>query len=97
MSTEQIFDIIKNSITELNEELEYESLNNITNETQVFGGDDGIDSLSLVRLIVLIERDVKKVFDKNVELSDARAMSRRNSPYRSVESLVEFVGEKLGG
>lgn len=93
---EKIIEIISEAILELNEELEYEELENVTPETAIFGGDSGIDSLSLVSLVVEVEGQVNDEFDANVTLADEKAMSSRNSPYRNVTAFAEFIITKLG-
>ena len=93
---EKIFEIISAAIGELNEELEYEELENVTAETAIFGGESGIDSLSLVSLVVEVEGQVNDEFDANVTLADEKAMSSRNSPYRNVAAFTEFIVVKLG-
>ena len=93
---ENIFEIISEAITELNEELEYEELENVTADTAIFGGESGIDSLSLVSLVVEVEGQVNDEFDANVTLADEKAMSSRNSPYRNVSAFTDFIIEKLG-
>jgi acyl carrier protein len=93
-----VFDIVRDAVGELNGELGYASLEVVTDETGLFGGDDGIDSLSLVSLIVDIEGRVGEAFGRAVVLADEKAMSARNSPYRSVGALVDFiVGRVQGG
>lgn len=89
------FELVRLAIHELNAELEYESLNDVQEDTPVFGGDDGIDSLSLVALVVNLEREVEGRFGKRVVLTDEKAMSMRNSPYRSAGSLADLIAEKL--
>ena len=89
------FEIVRQAIDELNEELEYESLRDVNDETPVFGGDDGIDSLSLVSLVVDLEREVEAQFGKRVVLTDEKAMSMRNSPYRSAGTLADLIAAKV--
>ncbi|MFK7803676.1 MAG: hypothetical protein AB8G95_18730 [Anaerolineae bacterium] len=93
---EKVFEIISAAIEELNEELEYEELENVTADTPIFGGESGIDSLSLVSLVVEVEASVNEAFDANVTLADEKAMSSRNSPYRNVASFTDFVLTRLG-
>ena len=93
---ERVFEIISAAIEELNEELEYEELENVTADTPIFGGESGIDSLSLVSLVVEVEANVNEAFDANVTLADEKAMSSRNSPYRNVASFTDFVIARLG-
>lgn len=93
---DQIITLVVDAVTDLNEELQYETLNNPTDETILFGGDDGIDSLSLVRLVVDIEQRIQEETGKKVSLTDERAMSAKRSPYRSVGALTDFIIEGLG-
>jgi acyl carrier protein len=94
---EKIIKIISDALTEINEELDYDSLNNISESTEIFGGDEGLDSLSLVRLVTEVEMNVNDEFDSSVLLASEKAMSMRNSPYRNVASLTEFVMGELEG
>ncbi len=94
---EEIVQIICESLSELNEELEYDSLRNINEETVIYGGDEGIDSLSLVRLVTDVEMQINDKYDASVVLASEKAMSMRNSPYRTVASLAEFADSELKG
>jgi len=87
--------IIKEAIEELNEELDYDTLKNVSEETTLFGGDDGIDSLSLVLLVTSIESAIFDDLDVTISLADEKAMSMRNSPYRNVGSLLEFAVQRM--
>jgi acyl carrier protein len=92
---ERVLDIVKAAVCDLNEELGYEELRQVSEETGLHGNNAGLDSLSLVSLIVDIESQVGSEFGKSVVLADEKAMSQRNSPYRSVKSLVDFIVERL--
>jgi len=94
-SYNQVMAIISDAITDLNEELDYDHLRTIDGETAIFDGDDSLDSLSLVSLIVDIEARVEDSFATEVVLASEKAMSMKNSPYRSVASLTDFVLEEL--
>jgi acyl carrier protein len=78
------------------DEIGYETLRSVTADTELFGGPDGIDSLSLVRLVAEIEREAERELNKRILLADERAMSRRSSPFRTVGTLSEFLEERLG-
>ena len=61
----------------------------------LFGGDGPLDSLGLVSLLMDIEEALAdRGFD--VTLSDARAMSQTQSPFRSVPALVAYIHDSLG-
>lgn len=89
--------IIKDAILELNEELDYDHLRAPSDTTVLFEGDDSLDSLSLVSLIVDIEARVGDNFEVEVVLASEKAMSMQNSPYRNVGSLTQFVLDELTG
>lgn len=94
---DEIVAIISEALNEINEELDYDSLRNPTVDTEIFGGDEGVDSLSLVRIVTAVEMEVNDRFDANVLLASEKAMSMRNSPYRSVGSLADFAVTELQG
>jgi len=59
-------------------------------EVPLFGPGSPLDSLGLVGLII----DIEEAFADagvTVALSDDRAMSQRNSPFRTVASLVDYI------
>jgi acyl carrier protein len=92
---ERVLQIVKSAVGDLNEELGYDEFENVSEETGLQGGEPGLDSLSLVSLIVDIESQVGLEFGKEVVLADEKAMSQRNSPYRNVGALIDFIMEKL--
>lgn len=94
---EEIVQIICEALADINEELDYDSLKNATESTEIYGGDEGIDSLSLVRLVTDVEMKVNEKFNSNVLLASEKAMSMRNSPYRSVSNLADFAVSELKG
>ena len=94
--SDSTFQVVKSAIEELADELGYDNLRKVTPETPLFGGDQGIDSLTLVRLVADIERQAEEKFGKRVVLANELAMSRRNSPFRTIGTLSEFLQEQLG-
>lgn len=93
--TETVRKLVELVIEGVSEELGYRRLHQVTTEMNLFGGPDGIDSLSLVRIIVEIEREVEERLGKHIILADERSMSMRSSPFRTVGSLTELVKERL--
>lgn len=63
----------------------------INNSTQLFGANGLLDSIGLVALVIEIESQIAAKLDVAIVLADDRAMSQRNSPFRSVESLAAHV------
>lgn len=68
----------------------------VTAQTVVFGPSGRLDSLGLVRFVVLVEERLQERLGMAVTLVDERAMSQSRSPFRSVERLVEYISTILG-
>ncbi len=64
-------------------------------ETVIFGPGGKLDSLGLVQLIVAIEQELGESFDVDLTLADERALSEARSPFRTLGSLIEFVGRRM--
>ena len=91
----KIQNLIIECIKELNEELENDALRNPTRNTRLYGLNGVLDSLTLVTLITDLEEKIFDEFGKDVTLADEKAMSQRHSPFRSVESLTNYIVKLL--
>lgn len=67
----------------------------INDNFQLFGKDSIIDSMGLVNIIIDIESNF---LDKGYEISltSEKAMSQKNSPFRTIESLSEYIFNQRG-
>ena len=61
-------------------------------ETRLLGSESVLDSMHLVSLIIAIEREVEDTFGVALTLADERALSMKESPFRSIQSLAEYIG-----
>ena len=61
-------------------------------ETRLVGSESVLDSMHLVSLIVAIEREVEDGFGVALTLADERALSMSASPFRSIQSLTDYIG-----
>jgi acyl carrier protein len=61
-------------------------------ETRLLGSQSVLDSMRLVSLIVTIEREVEDTFGVALTLADERALSMKASPFRSIQSLADYIG-----
>jgi acyl carrier protein len=59
--------------------------------TVLLGEGGAVDSLGLVRLVMAVEQKLEDDFGRSVSLTDEKAMSQRNSPFRSVGALIEYA------
>jgi acyl carrier protein len=60
-------------------------------DTELFGADGLLDSVGLVALVVAVEERLADELDIDVSLADERALSQRQSPYRTVSSLAAYA------
>jgi hypothetical protein len=44
-----------------------------------------------VNLIVLVEEKTADTFGKSVTIADEKAMSQKNSPFRTVQNLADYL------
>jgi acyl carrier protein len=60
-------------------------------DTVLVGADPVLDSLGVVQLIVEVEQRVEQQHNISVTLANDKAMSARNSPFRTVGVLADHV------
>lgn len=67
----------------------------VTKDTPLFGGNSELDSIGLVNVIIDTE---SRFLDNDIEISltSESAMSRSKSPFRTIETLAEFIFEQVG-
>jgi D-alanine--poly(phosphoribitol) ligase subunit 2 len=64
-------------------------------DTQLYGDKSEIDSLSLVNVVVLTEQKIEDEFNITINLADEKAMSQKNSPFRTIETFVEYIEKSV--
>ena len=64
-------------------------------DSVLFGVGGTLDSVDFVSLVVDIEQMVEEKFGCIVGLADARAMSQKNSPFRTVGTLSKYIESRL--
>ena len=95
MTQEEVLQLVLATVSEEADDIGYEELRAPSADTPLYGGGTGVDSLSLVRIVAAVERAADVRFGKNVVLADERAMSMRNSPFRSVGALAGLLHDRL--
>ncbi len=58
---------------------------------RLIGTSSVFDSMELVQFIVEVENLLDEEFEIEIELTSEKAMSRRNSPFISINTLVEYI------
>ena len=71
------------------------SSNELSPETPIFGKESNFDSLGLVTFLVNLEQKIEDKLGINITIADEKAMSLKNSPFKTIETLTHFLNEKL--
>lgn len=58
-------------------------------------GEGGLDSMGLVQFIVLVEEQIEDKTGLELTLASDKAMSRKSSPFRTLQTLAEYIDECL--
>ena len=88
MSTQSL-DIIYAAIDVVNDMEEDDMPLEKSPETKLFGTDGGIDSLSLINLVVAAEKIIETETGKTIALVQEDIMSMENNPFATVASLAD--------
>ena len=79
------------AIDEVNEQLPEGQNLEKSLETVLLGSSGKLESINLVNLLVAIEENIEETFGIPISITDERAVSEKNSPFRTVETLCNFV------
>ena len=83
--------IIESAIDEVNEDCEDGNLIAKDSSTTLLGSESSVDSLSLVRLLVTIERLIEEQTGKNIVIVDESAFEAEQSPFANVGTLIRHI------
>ena len=81
--------LLKNFINENEIDLDKDIV--VDEKTRLIGTSSVFDSMELVQFIVDVESLLDDEFDIEIELASEKAMSRRNSPFISINTLTKFI------
>lgn len=95
MNLQTIRTLIIDSLKEYNQELQSKELQNPTIDTRLYGPSSALDSLGLVYIVSDLEDKIYQNFGKSIVLADERAMSQKTSPFRSVDTLANYIQNLL--
>lgn len=85
------YDIVVESLKEVFEQTGAAPPASITDDTVLVGNDAVIDSLGVVSLIVEVEQRLESGHGVSVTLANDKAMSAKNSPFRTVGVLADHA------
>lgn len=67
----------------------------VNRDTPMFGAGGSVDSMGIVMMVTDVEAAVQHASGKTISLADDRAMSQRNSPYRTIGALTDYIVMQL--
>lgn len=92
---EQIQHIVLEALGEINLQTPENKQFTPSEQTVLFGIGGALDSLGLVNLIVAVEQRVEDELGSTIVLADEKAMAQKNSPFRTVATLVDYIAQQL--
>lgn len=93
LEKDQAIQAIFNAIDELNPQLDEDKQLEKKADALIFGEGAPLDSLDLVNLVMAAEQHIMDLTGDEVVLASETAMSRKRSPYRSVDALAKYAVE----
>lgn len=91
---EQVLLIVYDTIDEFNRQFQKKQQLVKAEETGLYG-QGKLDSVEFVSFIVAVEEQIAEKLNLTITLADEKAMSMRNSPFRTVGTLVKYIQEIL--
>ena len=91
----EISKIVIDTIKDFNESLAEDDKISTNLEASLYGGDSNLDSLGLVSLIVGLEQNIEDELEKTISLADEKAMSQNSSPFKNINSLIDYINKNL--
>ena len=67
----------------------------IPDDFRLIGSKSALDSMAFVMVTAGIEQWLAERHDLSITIVSEKAMSMRNSPFRTVEALADYVGELI--
>ena len=93
--SDEMAELIIATAAEVADEHGIELEGELTRETRLFGRTSFLDSLALVALIVAVEQAIADRLDVAITLASEEALSRSQSPFRTIGSLADYATELL--
>jgi D-alanine--poly(phosphoribitol) ligase subunit 2 len=93
---QKVLDTIYRAVDDVNLQVDPNSRLDKSPQTILFGQSSKLDSFGLVSLIVAVEQGVQEDFGVAVAIADEKAFSQKNSPFRTIGSLAEYITTLLG-
>jgi acyl carrier protein len=94
MTIDELTQLIIATTRDLAAEQDLQLTEELTAQTRLFGENGLLDSLALVALVIAVEQAIEEKFGSAVELADDKALSQKNSPYRTIGALAAYAAQQ---
>ena len=95
VSRQDVVSLVLDCVKDLNRTRAPDKQVRLSEDTVLLGREGALESLALVSLIVDVEQRASDAFGKAVTLADERAMSLRQSPFRTIGSVCDYLLQRL--
>jgi hypothetical protein len=92
---EKILNCIYKAVDESNEQLPDDQQLEKTPETVLLGKSGKLESIELVNILVATEDYLEEEFSMPISITDEKAVSKKNSPFTTIETLSDFISDLL--
>jgi D-alanine--poly(phosphoribitol) ligase subunit 2 len=92
---EKILNCIYKAVDDSNEQLPDDQQLEKTPETVLLGKSGKLESIELVNILVATEDYLEEEFSMPISITDEKAVSEKNSPFTTIETLSGFISDLL--
>ena len=90
----QVVELIYAAIDELNAANDEKTVTK-AEDTALYGASSLLDSVDLVNLLLTLEEALEDEFDIAFVIANEKALSQKNSPFRTVATLANYITEDV--
>lgn len=91
---QQIVDLIYVAIDELNETSDNNPITKSAT-TALYGASSSLDSVDLVNLLLSVEELLEDELGVEIVIANEKALSQKNSPFKTVETLAQYLTDEI--
>ena len=92
---DKILKSIYEAVDEVNEQLPEDQALEKSPDTVLLGESGKLESIDLVNILVATEENIEETFDTPISITDERAVSEKNSPFKTIDTLCDFISNLL--
>ena len=92
---ERILKAVYSAVDELNSQLPPGVSVEKALDAPLYGATGKLESLDFVTLVMEVEEKINAEFDTDITIADEHLLSKQDSPFSSVRTLVEYLEEVL--